>query len=203
MAEETTIDPSELLFSVPTIPNELPPMVIFDGDAETSLFPIHEDDWSQTEFLKLSQLEEIKSLMSEFQDFEIENRKEVGWSNIFVRRFDHPPIFSSIQPKQKLLGLLSGKEGDKPIVHSSSAINGWVKNGFTIPLGQDVALYGYTVDTELKALGASLGENPDQQSLTTAFRILNKEFDVMLVDWRSQFVLTGVDNSGQVQVWRP
>ena len=44
---------------------------------------------------------------------------------------------------------------------SSSTIGGQVKDGFTISLGGNVALYGYTNDEGIPVLGASVGQNPD------------------------------------------
>lgn len=197
------IDPSTILYSTPTIPNELPPMESFEEKGDTKIFPIHEDDWSKIEFLSESQLKEVKGLMVEYHKFEEQNRREVGWQNVYVRRIDHAPLFKAIRPKQKLLSLLSAQEGQKPIVHSFSTVNGLVKNGFTIPIGKDVALYGYTEGMKMQALGASLGENPDNQSLVKAFSVLNNKYGLLLVDWRSQFIITGVDQAGQLQLWRP
>lgn len=197
------IDPSKILYSTPTIPNELPPMEKFTGSGDTKIFPIHEDDWSQVEFLNPSQLQEIQKTMMEYNAFEAENRREVGWQNVYVRRFEHKPLFSSMRPKNKLLAILGAAEGPLPIIHSFNELSGLVKNGFSIVIGTDVTLYGYTEGTKVKALGASLGENPDNQALVLAFSKLNKKFGLILVDWRSQFILTGVEKAGEVNIWRP
>ena len=197
------IDPSKILYTTPTIPNELPPLEKFTGDGNTKIFPIHEDDWSQVEFLNPSQIQEIQKIMLEYKSFEAENRREVGWQNVYVRRFEHKPLFSSMRPKNKLLSILGTTEGAPLIVHSLNEISGLVKNGFSIMVGTDVTLYGYTDGLKVKALGASLGENPDNQSLVLAFSKLNQKFGIILVDWRSQFILTGVNKSGEIEIWRP
>lgn len=44
----------------------------------------------------------------------------------------------------------------------------------------------------------SLNENGHKSLCDTELR-----FGLMLVDWRQQFVLVGVDNTGQFEVWRP
>jgi hypothetical protein len=197
------IDPSKILYSTPTIPNELPPMVRFKGNGDAKIFPINEDDWSQVEFLNSSQLPEIQKTMLEYKAFEAENRRDVGWQNVYVRRFEHKPLFSSMRPKNKLLSILGATEGAPPIVHSVNEISGLVKNGFSIVIGTGVTLYGYTDGLKVKALGASLGGNPDNQSLVIAFSKLNHKFGLILVDWRSQFILTGVKESGEIEIWRP
>jgi hypothetical protein len=43
----------------------------------------------------------------------------------------------------------------------------------------------------------------DDRPLTTAFIALNKKFQFVLVDWRSQMVLVSTTPAGQVNVWRP
>ncbi|MFI0460179.1 MAG: hypothetical protein ACH254_21550, partial [Candidatus Thiodiazotropha endolucinida] len=196
-----SIDPSEIPYTTPSIPNELPPLSEFGGNKDTKIFPIHEDDWSQIEFINHTQLNEMQNVMVEYSAFEEKNRRKVGWQNVYVRRFPHAPLFKGLNAKKKLFTILSAPEGPPPIVHSFSEINGLVTNGFTIVLGKDVTLYGYTKGMNLQALGASLGENPDNQSLVAAFALLNKKYGLVLVDWRSQFILTGVDSAGQIQIW--
>ena len=197
------IDPSIILYSTPTIPNELPPMVDFSGNSEAKIFPIHEDEWSQVEFLNASQLQQIQKLMTEYKKFEAENRRDAGWQNVYVRRFDHKPLFSAMRPKNRLLSILGVKEGRPPIIYSFNEINGLVKKGFSIVIGTDVTLYGYTEGMKVKALGASVGENRDDRALVSAFTSLHDKYDLILVDWRSQFILTGLGESGQVNIWRP
>jgi hypothetical protein len=197
------IDPSKILYSTPTIPEVLPPMVAISDTDESDVFTIHEDDWSQIEFLHPQQLGEVQELMAEYERFERESRRPGGWKNVFVRGFDHVPLFSAAHPKEVLLALLGASEGNRPIVHSFDVVHGLVENGFSITLGTDVALYGYALGTDMKALGASPGENPDHQSLVDSFGQLNKEFGLVLADWRSQFILVGIQDSGEVDVWQP
>ena len=197
------IDPSEILYSVPTIANSLPPLTSIENDDELTIFPIHEDDWSQIEFLHPSQLQEVQQEMREFSVFETKNRRGVGWQNIYLRKFVHKPLFSSIRPKKKLLEVLGTEDGNPPIIHSSREITGLVKNGFTSSIGSGIVLYGYTQGMKVSGLGASIDENPDNEALVSVFSKLNAKWSLVLVDWHSQFILTGVAESGQIEVWRP
>jgi len=43
----------------------------------------------------------------------------------------------------------------------------------------------------------------DDSPLTKAFLTLNKKYQLMLVDWRSQMLLVSTTPAGQVNVWRP
>ena len=197
------IDPATILYTTPTIPNELPPMVEFIGDGDTKVLGIHEDAWSKIEFLHPLQLSEIQNVMKEYKAFELKNRRSVGWQNVYLRNFTHEPVFITENPKDKLLSILNSEEGNLPLIHSSSAVVGLVENGFSISIDFDIALYGYIEGMKVSALGAAIGANPDNKMLVKAFSILNKEWGVILVDWDSQFILTGIDSSGPVEIWRP
>ncbi len=198
------IDPSEIIYTTSTIANELPPLTEIPSEGETAIYPIHEDDWSQIEFLHPSQLLEVQKHMEEYSVFEAEHRREVGWQNVYLRDFKHRPILTAMQPKKKLLDTLNAEESNPPIIHSASVITGLVKNGFSVNVGPGVVLYGYTDGMKVRALCASLGENPSNEALVSAFSKLNAKWGLVLVDWRSKFILTGVDeSSGQIEVWHP
>ena len=106
----------------------------------------------------------------------------------------------AIQQLEQLLGV---KATTPPILFSSSELSGRVKNGFSLPLGGSVTLYGFSDDRGIPVLGANVGEHPDDLKLTNAFMKLNSNKGLILVDWRAQVVLVSVDKSGQINVWRP
>ena len=197
------IDPSTILYSAPTIPNQLPPLEQFSDKKDTAIFPIHEDNWSSIEFLNRNQLEKLKEVMTEYHKFEAQNRRDIGWKNVYLRHTEHSSLLEDRRPKHKLLHLLSANEGNRPIIYSSNKVVGLIENGFTVLLGRDVFLYGYTKGSSIIELGVHLGKDPENQSLVSAFSILNKELGLLLVDWHSQFILTGINASGQVEMWSP
>ncbi|HRE81473.1 MAG TPA: hypothetical protein PLN52_10515, partial [Opitutaceae bacterium] len=80
---------------------------------------------------------------------------------------------------------------------------GRVKDGFTLPLGGNVTLYGYTSPEGIPVLGASVGQNPDDIKLSQAFIKLSSVSSLVLVDWRAQMLLVSANTSGGIDVWRP
>ena len=89
------------------------------------------------------------------------------------------------------------------VLYSTSTAGGRVKDGFVLPLGGNVTLYGYTTDEGIPVLGASVGQNPDDLKLVEAFTKLNTSAGLVLVDWRAQMLLISTKESGQIDVWRP
>ena len=113
------------------------------------------------------------------------------------------PVVSGVQPVRQLENVLGAKAGPAPLLFSSGAVTGSVKNGFSLPLGGNVTLYGYTDGQGIPVLGAIVGKNPDDSRLTQAFMKLNSSTGLVLVDWRAQLVLISGAPTGQVDVWRP
>ncbi len=198
-----SIDPDAILFTTPTLSNETAPLESVAQEPGKTDFVLHEDEWTQVEFLAKSQLGEVQHLLTEYKRFEQTHRAQQGWRDVYVRNVERAPIVSGNQPLQRLEGLLGVKAGPAPMLFSSDEVTGRVTNGFSLPLGGDVTLYGYQSDQGIPVLGASLGAESDAIELTEAFTKLSANLGLLLVDWRAQCVLVCVGASGQIEVWRP
>jgi hypothetical protein len=197
------IDPNSILFTTPTISDDLAPLEALARKPTETDFQFHEDEWSQVELLPQEQLSEVQRMLTEYKSFEREHRTQYGWRKVYVRKIQRLPVVSGPQPIQQLERLLGVQAGPAPLLYSSGAGAGSVKDGFSLPLGGGVTLYGYLADQAVPVLGALVDTNPDDLKLTQAFMKLNAAQGLVLVDWRSQFVLVSVDPTGQVDVWRP
>jgi hypothetical protein len=89
------------------------------------------------------------------------------------------------------------------VLFSTTSITGRVKNGFSLPLGGSVTLYGYATLAGIPVLGALIGDNPNHHKLVEALLKLNAAEGLVLVDWRQQMVLESVRPDGNIGVWRP
>ena len=170
------------------------------GDAE---FRFHEDEWSQIEFFPKARLGEVQRLLKEYKPFEQAHRVQAGWREVYVRKVERVPVISGAQPVQRLEKLLVIEAGPAPLLYSSRMVSGRVKDGFSLPLGGGVTLYGYVAGQGIPVLGAIVSGSPDEFKLTQAFKTLNSGHGLVLVDWRSQLVLVSVGSSGQIEHWRP
>ncbi|HTI70325.1 MAG TPA: hypothetical protein VMF06_10175 [Candidatus Limnocylindria bacterium] len=202
-AKPQNIDPKALLFSVPTLSDDIPALEPMDRAPKGTDLAFHEDDWSQVEFLPKTLLPEIQKMMKEYKAFEQTNRVQNVWRNVYVRKIQRKPLVSGSAPVQQLEKILGVKAGRTLILYSSSTVGGSVKDGFTLPLGGNVTLYGYTTHEGIPVLGASVGPNPEDIKLSQAFIKLNSTSGMMLVDWRAQMLLVSTNRSGKIDIWRP
>jgi hypothetical protein len=198
-----TIDPKTILFSTPTLSDDLAqlePVTKKTSDADVMF---HEDEWCQVEFFTKDRLPELQKLLKDYKQFEKTHRTQHGWRKVYVRKILRTPIVSGAKPVQELERLLGVRAGASPMLFSSNTISGQVKDGFSLPLGGNVTLYGYVNGQSIPVLGALVGKNPEDLKLTQAFIRLNASNGLILVDWRAQVVLVSVNKSGQIEFWRP
>lgn len=198
-----SFDPNSILFSTPTLSNDIATLEPVAHEPSQSDIVFNEDEWSQVEFFPKTQISNIKRILIDYKAFEQAHRTKHGWRKVYLRKVDRAPVVTGSQPVQQLESVLGVKAGSSPILTSSGAISGRIKNGFSLALGGNVTLYGYVVGQGIPVLGASVGQNPDDLKLTQAFIKLNSSNGLVLVDWRSQLVLMSVSASGQVDVWKP
>ncbi|MGE0283932.1 MAG: hypothetical protein AB7F09_00405 [Parvibaculaceae bacterium] len=85
-AEPRIMDPGEVLFSMPTIAKDLPPLERLSGPPAADAFAFHEDEWTQNEFLPKAMLPEVRRMLSEFKAFEAQNREGSGWRTYMFAR---------------------------------------------------------------------------------------------------------------------
>jgi hypothetical protein len=201
--EAQTIDPRTVLYSISTIADEIGPLDPIKGTPTNMDVILHEDDWRQIEFFKSSRLEEIQVSMERLAAFEAANRKGQGFRDIFVRRLSPSHVLKASEPLSLLTRELGAEARPGPILVTSSEITGRVAPGFAFVLPGNVSLYGRTDSSGVTVLAADIGQGGDHNTLVKAFVKLNKAYDLVVVDWRSQMILTGVAPDGSIEVWRP
>jgi hypothetical protein len=201
--EAQMMDPNSILFTVPTISNDLAPLDPVRGKPRQSDFAFHEDEWSQVEFFANGQLAMVQRMLKEYKPFESANRAKYGWRNAYVREIDRAIVISGGEAVARLESIFGSKTGPTPVLFSTTSITGRVKNGFSLPLGGSVTLYGYATLAGIPVLGALIGDNPNHHKLVEALLKLNAAEGLVLVDWRQQMVLESVRPDGNIGVWRP
>lgn len=203
MQNPPNIDPRTVLYSVPTLSDDIAALEPVDRPPSKADLVFHEDDWAQVEFLPKSLLPEIQRMLKEYKTFELANRVKNGWRNVYVRKIQRRQLIGGPQPLQQLEKILGIKTSGAPVLYSTATSGGRVKDGFTLSLGGNIALYGYSTPEGIGILGASIGQNPDDIKLSQAFIKLSSAAPLVLVDWRAQMILLSTNASGQIDVWRP
>ena len=198
-----TIDPHSILFSVPTISNDLAPLEPVEGELREFDFAFHEDDWSQVEFFPKGQLATVQRILEAYKPFEVANRTGHGSRNVYVREIDRAAVIPNRDAVARLEAILGSKVGPAPVLLSAGSMTGRVKHGFSLPLGRGVTIYGYATPAGIPVLGALLGDDPDHPKLVEAFVKLNAAEGLVLVDWCQQFIVVSADFDGNIEVWPP
>jgi hypothetical protein len=183
-----TVAADEIQFVMPT-------RETFEGAPQ-----FHEDDWRQVEFFPSSRLAEIKTRLTEYKSFEAKHRTKHGWTDIYARRLPRMQVLGT-SGLADIASAVSATKLPAPILTTTSRPLGQVKDGYTLRISESVFLYGLTSADGVMSLAALV--DGDDRPLTTAFIALNKKFQFVLVDWRSQMVLVSTTPAGQVNVWRP
>lgn len=197
------MDPRSILYSTPTISDDAAPLEESDLPTADDLV-LHEDDWRAVEFFPRSRTQELQDKLAELKAFETANRAGQGWRDVYVRRFSNSSVIAGSDAVGSLGQTLGVTPAAAPIVYQSpNVVVGPVSHGFSIPLGGLVWLYGFTDDSGIPVLGASLRPGSDHDRLNNAFRTLHRSNDLVLVDWRTQMILVSVTADNQLLIWRP
>lgn len=161
------VDPRELLFSLPTLENTLPPLE--DGEVEHALV-LHEDDWRQRELVASRFEPEAAAELAEIRAVHAE-RKGAGFPRLHVREHIPEPLagveLTAVDVQRAL-----GEIARRPLGIGAGVVPG----GFAF-VGDDAAIYGREVDGRVVVLAASA---PEQLARLTALAI---EHDLLIVDW--------------------
>lgn len=200
---DENIDPNTILFSLPTISDDLPALETPTEEPSGSDMFIEEDMWSQTEFFSGTRLDEIRQLLAEYSSFERSQRTEAGWHKIYVRKIARQPVVAGANALAKLEKVLGLTAGRAPLIYSSQKVSGKVAGGFSFKLEGNVSLYGQANASGILTLGATLGYMADNSKLTEAFAKLHKAFGLVLVDWCAQIALVSVQANGHIEALRP
>jgi hypothetical protein len=198
-----SVNPKTLLFSIPTLADDLPALGPIDKPPSRSDVVLGEDDWAQLEFFPRAARAVVEQQLTELKTFENANRKASGWKKVYVRKIQRSAVIDKPNPLQHLESVLGAKAGGAAFIAAATAFAGRVKSGFTFDLGGNIQLYGYAAPYGVPVLAASVGANADNMKLASAFMRLHKSDGLMLVDWRAQLLLVGVTPDGNIETWKP
>ncbi|MBS2030510.1 MAG: hypothetical protein JST54_21590 [Deltaproteobacteria bacterium] len=162
--ELVPLDPSKILFSLPTIEDALPPTQPGDRTSARVLFA---DDWRQTELIAPSLRAEIDAELADIRAIRSSGRG-AGFPEIHIRkRIPAPLAGTDIQLEDVAVGPQKGLTvEDEP---------GVVQGGFVFDLG-DGTLYGRVDGGRVVILAA---DGVEEELLTA----LAKKLGLLLVDW--------------------
>jgi hypothetical protein len=197
------VDAQSIRYTMPTVAADHLEFVIPTRESLEGAPQFHEDEWAQLEFFPKSRLDEIKHLLSEYKPFELSHRGQYGWDKIYARNISRKEVITGQDAVNRLASGFGVAPGNAPILTTSSRALGQIKNGFTVLLAPKVNLYGLKNESGITVLAAILDSGADDLVLTKAFAQLSATYGLVLVDWRRQMVLVGVQTNGDIDIWRP
>lgn len=161
------VDPREVLFSLRTLEDALPPLR--EGNA-ASAHPLHEDDWRQREFVAKGL---SSAVAAELDDIRAINLVESGFrfDRVHIRSRIGAPLGAARLSVAAVRAAVGGLDPTDLAVGDALVVG-----GFAFPLAGR-AVYGREIDGHVVALGiAGDADAPGLGALAT-------EHDLILVDW--------------------
>jgi hypothetical protein len=197
------IDPTAILFSMPTLANDTAPLEPVERLAPSDLV-FHEDEWRQAEYFQRARLDELKHKLAELKAFVEAHRQGAGWRDIYMRELSPEAVIVGPTALVELAGKLGVAANPGPVLFTGvKSLVGRAAGGFSLPVGGDVSLYGLSGDAGVSILGSHVAGADDDGILVKTFAALSAGFELVLVDWRSQMILIGVNEHGRIDVWKP
>ncbi|MUV15792.1 hypothetical protein [Noviluteimonas gilva] len=199
-AGSTSVDVASINYSMPTVAADRLTFLVPTEASFESAPHFHEDEWCQIEFLPKTGYG-VKALLTQYKEFERAHRVQYGWSQVFSRELPRGVMIEGGDAVERIADLFETTPISAPILFTASCPLGQVEGGFAIRPSSDVLLYGLADQRGITALGAML--DGDDKQLSQAFAALHSAHNLLLVDWRQQFALGGVDAGGRLAIWRP
>jgi hypothetical protein len=180
----------ELLFSMPTICDELPPS---DRDAviPANALQMHEDYWRQVEFVESSSVPQVAKALREFVAFREAHRKGAGFTKTYIRKNVYPSLEKLGIKRQEV-----AQEARPIVIYGALAVD-----TFAIIDGSGAYLYGYALpDGTVKYMGI---EPPSGKPMSESFRnhiaAIAQEHRLILIDWYKGTLVEKVTSDVLVQ----
>lgn len=173
------MDPAKILFSLPSICDQIPPLGIVPLSGND--YVLHEDDWRQLEFVSQQFAQETTEEIEAIRQIHEQHAAEYGWRKIHVRSRLAIPISShlTIHEVAQGFGLSSNLSGV-----SYSKANNRIESGYSFTAKDGQKFYGLEADgivTVLAVAREKLSSTPFD-SIELARKIASK-FGLDLVAW--------------------
>jgi hypothetical protein len=175
-----TVDPKDVLFSLPTICGAALPETAQDRSSG-SVLVLHEDDWRQCELVSLDHAESITAELAGIQDVYANASVDAGWSRLHVREHIPRPLPAGLRWKDVTARL---KKHDPLGAIAFGDARRLVRDAIALSMRNGVVVWGVEPAGELQVLclqNAGLAA----PSTVSALRRLADELSLCLVDWCS------------------
>jgi hypothetical protein len=173
-AQTLTVPLSEILFSLPTINDELPRVI--DASLE-DVFVVHEDDWRQVELVSREFNELVEQEFVAIREIYENHRQGTAFKSIHVRKLSPAPL-SDISLFLAELKKRFGVSHEYKGLAFSSAV-AIVEDGFALRTSEEGVLWGKTTKDGLVSV---LCEKSGAE-VSTVMNELLRDYGLFYIDW--------------------
>ena len=178
------LDPAaaaDVLFSLPTISDELPALAPGSTKLQKRVLEMHEDDWRQVELVSTAHLPEIELHFAAIRDIYTKHRDGVGFRKIHIRGGPARPL----DPRAPTFADLSAITAQPPLDGIAyRGVAGIVADSFALPLDGAFTLYGMRDQAGgLTVLGVQDLPTESAPQSIDALAALARQHDLCLIDW--------------------
>lgn len=188
------LDPGTILFSLPTITNDIPATIPATSLTGVAIF--HEDDWRQTEFITAAQQALIDDEITAIADIYANERQGPGFRNLHLRQRIAQPLAGQFMTVGDLEGHFGVRSAFKGVgFNSATAL---IQHGFAFVTDGGGTLWGQTAEDGTIAFLNLRSATPAGDRADTGLDEFLSENRLYLVDWPAMTVRTG-DSQKRVQ----
>jgi hypothetical protein len=178
-----TVSLKDVLYSLPTICDEIPPIAPGTSKLGKPVLELHEDDWRQVEFVALAQQAQIDACLAQIHRIWTEERTESGFFRQLHLRTEIPRPLAG----RRLLLTELRSAFDRPRWLDGIAyrdVAGLVAGGFACESASGIRLYGLAQDDVVTVLGLISGTgSAAREQDSRALAALMRAQELCLIDW--------------------
>ncbi len=187
-----TVDPRELLYSLPTISDALPAPASGTTKLGKRVLELHEDDWLQIQFYSVHQQAQVDAQVAAIREVHETARSGPGFKRVHVRR-GCDNLFGAMPCSLTELRAACPAPSEWLDGIAVAGVAGLITDGFAVRLPSALTLYGLAVDDRVLALGAEPpGGVAFGGALLSSIAPFLRASQLRVVDWcRAKFVGVG------------
>ncbi|GKX53631.1 hypothetical protein [Budvicia aquatica] len=183
--EITYVDPSEILFSLPTINDELP--ALENPPSMENVMVVLEDDWRQCEFIAGRYHNEINQECQSVINIYDTQRVESGFKTLHVRKIITHPLTETRITLAALENAFTIEHRYQAVAFNNNAST--IINSFAVKSPSGWIFWGQTDDNgDISTLCLRQSETADISAITGQIDAFIADNNLYLIDWIQVFV---------------
>ena len=184
-SEIVSIDPKDILYSLPTISNDLAD--VEDSETFENIIVFREDDWRQFELLSIKYEQEIqKELRGVAEIYENQKLEGVGFKEIYLRKIITTPLHDINLKLEVLEKYFDIKHQYSGVAFNNAAAT--IVGGFAFSTTSGWELWGQVnANNIIQFINITQTEDSDVNLFATKIDIFLTENKMYAVDWARMF----------------